>query len=105
MEDNLKKKWKMEDSKKNNGKQPTNFIFFKMEDDLTKNKQNRLLLDMRTWKLGRSKHLLSNGGSQTKNGQQRRNNGLGVINQIMKILESTFSGKYYFEVEAVLRES
>ena len=49
--------------------------------------------------------LLSNDGSQTKNVQQRRNKGLGVINQIMQILESTFFGKYYFEVAVVLRES
>ena len=30
---------------------------------------------------------------------------MGVINQIMQILESTFFGKYYFEVAVVLRES
>ena len=49
--------------------------------------------------------LLSNDGSHTKNVQQRSNKGLGVINQIMQILESTFFGKYYFEVAVVLRES
>ena len=49
--------------------------------------------------------LLSNDGSHTKNVQQRSNKGLGVINQIMQILESTFFGKYYFEVAVMLRES
>jgi hypothetical protein len=49
--------------------------------------------------------LLSNDGSHTKNVQQRSNKGLGVINQVMQILESTFFGKYYFEVAVVLRES
>ena len=37
--------------------------------------------------------------------QQRSNKGLGVITQIMNILESTFFGKYFFEVALVLRES
>jgi hypothetical protein len=49
--------------------------------------------------------LLSNDGSRTKNVQQRSNKGLGAINQITQILESTFFGKYYFEVGVVLRES
>ena len=49
--------------------------------------------------------LISTDGTQTKNVQQRRNKGLGVINQIMQILESTFFGKYFFEVAMVLRES
>ena len=49
--------------------------------------------------------LMSVDGSQTKNVQQRRSKGLGVINQIMQILQTTFFGKYYFEVAMVLRES
>ena len=44
-------------------------------------------------------------GSHAKNLQQRTNKGLGVINQIMQILESTFFVKYHFEVAMVLRES
>jgi hypothetical protein len=49
--------------------------------------------------------LVSSDGTQTKNVQQRRNKGLGVINQIMQILESTYFGKYYFEIAMVLRKS
>ena len=49
--------------------------------------------------------LISADGTHTKKVQQRSNKGLGVINQIMGILESTFSGKYYFEIALVLRES
>ena len=49
--------------------------------------------------------LLSSDGSHTKNVQERRNKGYGIINQIMQILESTFFGKYYFQVAMILRES
>ena len=49
--------------------------------------------------------VLSSDGSHTKNIQQRRNKGLGISNQIMQILESTYFGKYYFEIAMVLRES
>ena len=49
--------------------------------------------------------LLSSDGTQTKNVQQRRNKCLGVINQVMQILESTYFGKYYFEIAMVLRQS
>ena len=49
--------------------------------------------------------LLSSDGTQTKNIQERRNKGYGVINQIIQILESTYFGKYFFEVAMVLRES
>ena len=49
--------------------------------------------------------VISSNGTHTKNVQQRSNKGLGVINQIMQILESTYFGKYYFEVATVLRES
>ena len=44
-------------------------------------------------------------GLRQKNIQQRRNKGLGVINQVMQILESTYFGKYYFEIAMVLRQS
>ena len=40
-----------------------------------------------------------------KNIQDRRNKGYGIINQIKQILESTYFGKFYFEVAIVLRES
>ena len=41
----------------------------------------------------------------TKKVQQRSNKGIGTTNQIMGILESTYFGKYYFEVAMVLRDS
>ena len=49
--------------------------------------------------------LLCADGTHTKKVQQRSNKGLGVSNQIMSILESTFFGKYFFEVASILRES
>ena len=49
--------------------------------------------------------VLSSDGTHLKNIQERRNKGYGVINQIIQILESTYFGKYYFEVAMVLRES
>ena len=49
--------------------------------------------------------ILSSDGSHSKNVQERRNRGYGIINQIMQILQSTYFGKYYFEVAMVLRES
>ena len=49
--------------------------------------------------------LISADGTHTKKVQQRSNKGLGIINQIMNILEATFFGKFYFEVALVLRES
>ena len=49
--------------------------------------------------------LLSADGTHTKKVQQRSNKGLGTINQIMSILESTYYGKYFFEVATILRES
>ena len=49
--------------------------------------------------------MVSANGSHVKNVQQRRNKGIGITNQVMQILESTYFGKYYFEVATVLRES
>ena len=49
--------------------------------------------------------LISSDGSHLKNIQDRRNKGYGIINQIKQILESTYFGKYYFQVAMVLRES
>ena len=49
--------------------------------------------------------ILSSDGSHLKNIQDRRNKGYGIINQIKQILESTYFGKYYFEVAIVLREN
>ena len=49
--------------------------------------------------------LISADGSHTKNVQLRSNKGLGVINQIMQLLEATYYGKYFFEVAIILRES
>ena len=49
--------------------------------------------------------LISSDGTHTKKVQERSNKGLGVINQIMNILQSTYFGKHFFEVAMVLRES
>ena len=35
----------------------------------------------------------------------RKGKGLGIINEIMNILETIFFGKYYFEVALILRSS
>ena len=49
--------------------------------------------------------LISSDGTHNKKVQQRSNKGLGVITQIMNILESTYFGKHFFEVAIVLRDS
>ena len=49
--------------------------------------------------------VVSANGKHLKNVLHRKAKGLGVINQIMQILSSTFFGKYHFEVALVLRES
>ena len=49
--------------------------------------------------------IISSSGTQTKNVQNRSNKGIGIINQIMQILDSTYFGKYYHEVAIVLRGS
>ena len=42
--------------------------------------------------------IISADGSHSKNVQHRKNKGLGIINQIMDILDKVYFGKYYFEV-------
>ena len=49
--------------------------------------------------------LISNDGSHAKNVQHRKNKAIGIINQIMQILETVYFGKYYFEVAMILRSS
>ena len=49
--------------------------------------------------------IISADGSHSKNVQHRKNKGLGIINQIMDILDKVYFGKYYFEVALVLRSS
>jgi hypothetical protein len=49
--------------------------------------------------------VISVDGRHDKNIKARKDKSLGTINQIMQILESTFYGKYYFEVALVLRSS
>ena len=49
--------------------------------------------------------IISTDGKHFKNIQHRKNKALGIINQIMQILESTYFGKHYFEVALVLRSS
>ena len=40
-----------------------------------------------------------------KNILRRKNRSIGIIDQIMDIINSTYFGKYYFEVALVLRSS
>ena len=49
--------------------------------------------------------IVSADGRQDKNVQNRKNKSIGIINQIMEILNTVFFGKYYFEVALVLRSS
>ena len=49
--------------------------------------------------------IISSDGKHEKNVHARKNKGLGIINQIMQILQSLYFGKYYFEVAMVLRSS
>ena len=49
--------------------------------------------------------VVSADGRQDKNILNRKNKSIGIINQIMDILNSTFFGKYHFEVALVLRSS
>ena len=49
--------------------------------------------------------VISTDGKHTKNVMARKNKGLGVITQIMQILDSVVYGKYFFEVAMVLRSS
>ena len=49
--------------------------------------------------------IISADGKYQKNVQNRKNKGLGIINQIMQILEKVYFGKYFFEVALVLRNS
>ena len=49
--------------------------------------------------------IISCDGKQDKNIEARKNKGIGIIAQIMSMLESTVYGKYYFEVAMVLRNS
>ena len=49
--------------------------------------------------------IISADGRHDKNIQSRKNKGLGKINEIMKILQSLFLGKYHYEVALVLRSS
>ena len=49
--------------------------------------------------------ILSPDGTHTKNVQDRRNKGYGILKQIMQILDSTYFGKFYFEVAMILRDS
>ena len=49
--------------------------------------------------------VISADGRNLKYCQARKNKGIGIINQIMQILESVYFGIYYFEVAVVLRSS
>ena len=49
--------------------------------------------------------ILTSDGKNSKNIAARKNRGVGVVNQIMTILEEICFGKYYFQVAMVLRNS
>ena len=49
--------------------------------------------------------LISSNGKNTKNIKNRISKGIGIISQIMNILESTSFGPHYFEIAMLLRES
>ena len=49
--------------------------------------------------------LISSDGKNTKNIKNRISKGIGIISQIMNILESTSFGPHYFEIAMLLRES
>ena len=49
--------------------------------------------------------IISADGSHSKNIQHRKNRGVGIINQIMQILDSVYFGKYFFEVALILLSS
>ena len=49
--------------------------------------------------------IITTNGKCDQNIQTRRNKSIGIINQIMEIMKSTYFGKYYFEVAMVLRSS
>jgi hypothetical protein len=49
--------------------------------------------------------IVSNNGSNLKNIRNRVGKGLGIISQIISILETVSFGMYYFEIAMTLRES
>ena len=49
--------------------------------------------------------VISADGKHDKNILSRKNKSIGVINQIMEILNSVYFGKYHFEVALILRSS
>ena len=49
--------------------------------------------------------IISNDGSNSKNIKSRVGKGLGIISQIMNILETVSFGRYYFQIAMTLRES
>ena len=49
--------------------------------------------------------IVSKAGKNDENIHSRRNRGIGIVNEIMNILEKTAFGKYFFEVALLLRNS
>ena len=49
--------------------------------------------------------IISCDGRNTKNVKARRSKGVGIVEQILKILGGTIYGPYYFEVGLILRQS
>ena len=49
--------------------------------------------------------IISSDGSNFKNVKSRVGKGIGIISQIINILETVSFGKYYFQIAMTLRES
>ena len=49
--------------------------------------------------------IISKDGKNSKNIAARKNRGIGVVNQVMNILEEICFGKYHFQVAMILRNS
>ena len=78
-------------------------IFTNLEDLVDEEIGESLLNDTESEKyLG---DVISCDGRNTKNVKARRSKGVGIVEQILKILGGTIYGPYYFEVGLILRKS
>ena len=76
-------------------------------------KENMLCPDLKVHgtEMGLVKHdtylgdIISSDGSNSKNVKSRVGKGLGIISEIINILETVSFGKYYFQIAMTLRES
>ena len=49
--------------------------------------------------------IISNDGSNNKNVHKRAGRGIGMVSEIMNVLETVSLGKHYFKIAVILRES